>query len=58
LKEAGSSLRDGQAYSVDGQRPESNNFLIDGANNVNAVDAASSKAIPRSTPRDNPPKTT
>ena len=29
----------GQAYAVDGQRPESNNFLIDGADNVNAVDA-------------------
>jgi outer membrane receptor protein involved in Fe transport len=39
LKEAGGSLRDGQAYSVNGQRPESNNFLIDGANNVNSVDA-------------------
>jgi Carboxypeptidase regulatory-like domain len=39
LKEAGGSLRDGQAYAVDGQRPESNNFLIDGANNVNSVDA-------------------
>ena len=39
LKDAGGSLRDGQAYSVNGQRPESNNFLIDGANNVNAVDA-------------------
>jgi hypothetical protein len=39
LREAGGSLRDGQAYAVDGQRPESNNFLIDGANNVNAVDA-------------------
>jgi outer membrane receptor protein involved in Fe transport len=39
LKQAGGSLRDGQAYSVAGQRPESNNFLIDGANNVNAVDA-------------------
>ena len=39
LKEAGGSLRDGQAYAVNGQRPESNNFLIDGANNVNSVDA-------------------
>ena len=39
LKEAGGSLRDGQAYSVNGQRPESNSFLIDGANNVNSVDA-------------------
>src|ERR1700757_871312 len=39
LQEAGGALRDGQAYSVNGQRPESNSFLIDGANNVNAVDA-------------------
>lgn len=38
LLQAGSSLRDGQAYAVNGQRPESNNFLIDGANNFNAVD--------------------
>ena len=38
LAQAGGSLRDGQAYSVNGQRPESNNFLIDGASNVNAVD--------------------
>jgi hypothetical protein len=39
LTEAGGSLRNGQAYAVNGQRPESNNFLIDGANNVNGVDA-------------------
>ncbi len=38
LKLAGSSLREGQAYAVNGQRPESNNFLIDGANNFNGVD--------------------
>jgi Carboxypeptidase regulatory-like domain/TonB dependent receptor len=38
LAEAGGGLRDGQAYSVNGQRPESNNFLIDGANNFNGVD--------------------
>ncbi len=38
LKEAGSSLRQGQGYAVNGQRPESNNFLIDGANNFNGVD--------------------
>lgn len=38
LAQAGGSLRDGQAYSVNGQRPESNNFLIDGASNFNAVD--------------------
>jgi hypothetical protein len=39
LREAGGSLRDGQAYAVNGQRPESNSFLIDGANNTNSVDA-------------------
>jgi len=38
LAEAGGSLRDGQPYSVNGQRPESNDFLIDGASNFNAVD--------------------
>src|SRR5206468_6227941 len=38
LKQAGSSLREGQSYSVNGQRPESNNFLIDGADNFNGVD--------------------
>jgi hypothetical protein len=35
---AGGSLRSGQAYAVDGQRPESNNYLLDGATNVNRVD--------------------
>jgi len=38
LREAGSSIRQGQSYAVNGQRPESNNFLIDGANNFNGVD--------------------
>jgi hypothetical protein len=38
LAQAGGSLRGGQPYSVNGQRPESNNFLIDGASNFNAVD--------------------
>jgi len=38
LSEAGGTLRAGQAYEVNGQRPESNNFLIDGANNFNGVD--------------------
>jgi outer membrane receptor protein involved in Fe transport len=38
LQEAGGSLRNGQAYAVNGQRPESNNFLIDGASNFNGVD--------------------
>jgi hypothetical protein len=35
---AGGTLREGQAYAVNGQRPESNNFLIDGADNFNGVD--------------------
>ncbi|HXX02473.1 MAG TPA: carboxypeptidase regulatory-like domain-containing protein [Candidatus Acidoferrales bacterium] len=39
LIQAGGGLRDNQGYAVDGQRPESNNFLIDGADNVNNVDA-------------------
>ena len=38
IAEAGGTLRNGQAYAVNGQRPESNNFLIDGANNANGVD--------------------
>src|SRR5450755_1351377 len=38
IAEAGGGLRNGQAYAVNGQRPESNNFLIDGATNVNGVD--------------------
>jgi hypothetical protein len=38
LQQAGGTLRDGQAYAVNGQRPESNNFLIDGADNFNNVD--------------------
>jgi hypothetical protein len=38
LLEAGGPARANQGYAVDGQRPESNNFLIDGADNVSAVD--------------------
>jgi Carboxypeptidase regulatory-like domain/TonB dependent receptor len=38
LLEAGGPARAGQAYAVNGQRPESNNFLIDGANNFDTVD--------------------
>ncbi len=38
LREAGGSIRQGQSFAVNGQRPESNNFLIDGANNFNGVD--------------------
>lgn len=38
LAMAGGSLRAGQAYAVNGQRPESNNYLLDGSTNVNRVD--------------------
>ncbi len=38
LAQAGGTLREGQAYAVNGQRPESNNFLIDGSENFNGVD--------------------
>ena len=38
LAEAGGLLRSGQAYAVNGQRPESNMYLLDGAPNVNSVD--------------------
>ena len=38
LAQAGGSLRQGHAYSINGMRPESNNFLIDGARNINNVD--------------------
>src|SRR5580700_9554677 len=38
LLEAGGPARQGQAYAVNGQRPESNNFLIDGADNVSSID--------------------
>jgi hypothetical protein len=38
LREAGGPARQNQAYAVDGQRPESNNFMIDGADNESSVD--------------------
>ena len=38
MAEAGGSLRTGQAYAVNGQRPESNDYLLDGTRNVNRVD--------------------
>jgi hypothetical protein len=39
LLEAGGKLRSGQSYAVNGQRPESNEFLIDGVENYNTVNA-------------------
>ncbi|MEW5980292.1 MAG: carboxypeptidase regulatory-like domain-containing protein [Acidobacteriota bacterium] len=43
---AGGSLRSGQAYSVNGQRPESNNFLVDGARNINRMDGGFALRVP------------
>lgn len=37
LRNAGGPLRAGQAYSVNGLRPESNQFLIDGVENYDSV---------------------
>jgi hypothetical protein len=39
LQLAGGSMRGGQSYSVNGMRPESNQFLVDGAENYNTVNA-------------------
>lgn len=38
LATSGGSPRESQAFVVNGQRPESNNYLLDGAPNVNRVD--------------------
>jgi hypothetical protein len=37
LAEAGGILRSGQTFAVNGQRPESNNYLLDGVTNVDSV---------------------
>jgi hypothetical protein len=42
----GGSLRQGQSYAVNGQRPEGNNFLLDGAQNVNRMDGGFALKIP------------
>ena len=39
LKTAGGSTRNGQSYAVNGMRPESNQFLVDGVENYNSVNA-------------------
>ncbi len=38
LISAGGSIRATQAFAVNGQRPESNNYLLDGVRNVNRMD--------------------
>ena len=42
----GGSLRQGQSYVVNGQRPEANNFLLDGAQNVDRMDGGFALKIP------------
>lgn len=46
LAEAGGISRSGQAYAVNGQRPESNNYLLDGASNVDSVNGGYALRVP------------
>ena len=46
VQRSGGSLRSGHAYAVNGQRPESNNFLVDGARTVNRVDGGFALRVP------------
>jgi hypothetical protein len=43
---AGGSLREGQAYVVNGMRPEQNVYLVDGAQNVNRMDGGFALKLP------------
>ena len=43
---AGGSLRQGQAYAVNGMRPEQNVYLLDGAQNVNRMDGGYALKVP------------
>jgi Carboxypeptidase regulatory-like domain/TonB dependent receptor len=46
LSEAGGIARAGQAFAVNGQAPESNNYLLDGASNVDSVNGGYAIRIP------------
>ena len=46
LQESGGSLRNGQGYAVNGQRPESNAYRMDGASNMNRMDGGFALRIP------------
>jgi hypothetical protein len=46
LAEAGGISRSGQAYAVNGERPESNNYLLDGASNVDSVNGGYALRVP------------
>ena len=43
---AGGSLRSGQAYAVNGMRPEQNVYLVDGAANLNRMDGGYALKLP------------
>jgi Carboxypeptidase regulatory-like domain/TonB dependent receptor len=43
---AGGSLRQGQAYAVNGMRPEQNVYLVDGMQNLNRMDGGYALKIP------------
>jgi outer membrane receptor protein involved in Fe transport len=43
---AGGSLRQGQAYAVNGMRPEQNVYLIDGSQNMNRMDGGYALRMP------------
>jgi hypothetical protein len=46
VRTAGGSLRQGQAYTVNGMRPESNVYLVDGASNGNRMDGGFALKVP------------
>ena len=46
LAEAGGISRAGQAFAVNGERPESNNYLLDGASNVDSVNGGYALRVP------------
>lgn len=46
LAEAGGITRSGQAFAVNGERPESNNYLLDGATNVDSVNGGYALRVP------------
>jgi hypothetical protein len=46
LAEAGGISRSGQAYAVNGERPESNNYLLDGASNMDSVNGGYALRVP------------
>jgi hypothetical protein len=43
---AGGSLRQGQAYAVNGMRPEQNVYLLDGTQNINRMDGGYALKVP------------